>query len=65
MLPSIKISFTDQILVNSYLKPDSISNSRQKIIKAAKLLLKKKYSLNLEQKKNFTEFLNKILYANT
>ena len=61
MLPSIKVSFTNEILVNSYLQNDSISNDRTKIISAAKLLLKKKYYLNIEQKKNFSLFLNDIL----
>ena len=61
MLPSIKVSFTNEILVNSYLQNDSISNYRSKIISAAKLLLKKKYYLNIEQKKNFSLFLNDIL----
>ena len=65
MLPSINISFTNKILVNSYLQKDSISNSRLKNINAIRLLLKKNYSLNLEQKKNFTKFLNHILYSST
>ena len=62
MLPSIKVSFTNKILVNSYFQKDSISNSGLKYINAIRLLLKKNYSLNLEQKKNFTKFLNHNLY---
>ena len=61
MLPSIKVSFTNEILVNSYLQKDSISNNWSKIIIAIRLLLKKTYSLNIEQKINFSKFLNNIL----
>ena len=61
MLPSIKVSFTNEILVNSFLQNDSITKNRSKIINTAKLLLKKKYSLNTEQKKNFSRYLNRIL----
>ena len=61
MLPSIKVSFTNKILVISYLQRDSISIYRPKILKAVRLLLKKKYSLNIEQKRNFSKFLNNIL----
>ena len=61
MLPSIKVSFTNKILVNSYLQRDSITKHRPKILNAARLLLKKKYSLNIEQKRNFRKFLNNIL----
>jgi glycosyltransferase involved in cell wall biosynthesis len=43
MLPSIKVSFTNKILVNSYLQNDSITNYRSKIKNAVRLLLKKKY----------------------
>ena len=64
MLPSIKVSYTNETLVNSYMQADSISNSKLNIINAARLLLKKNYSLNLEQKANFTKFLNKILKIN-
>ena len=34
MLPSIKVSFTNEILVNSYLHEDSISNSKINLINA-------------------------------
>jgi glycosyltransferase involved in cell wall biosynthesis len=61
MLPSIKVSFTNKILVNSYLQRDSISIYRPKLLKAARLLLKKKYSLSIEQKRNFSKFLYRIL----
>ena len=64
MLPSIKVSYTNETLVNSYMQADSISNSKLNIINAARLLLKKNYSLNIEQKANFTKFLNKILKIN-
>ena len=39
MLPSIKVSFTNKILVNSYLQRDSITKHRPKILNAARLLL--------------------------
>lgn len=64
MLPSIKVSYTNETLVNSYMQADSISNSKLNIINAVRLLLKKNYSLNIEQKTNFTKFLNKILNIN-
>ena len=65
MLPSIKVSFTNEILVNSYLLNNSISYSKPNLIIALKLLLNKNYSLNLEQKKNFTKFLNNTFYSLT
>lgn len=61
MLPSIKVSFTNETLVNSYLQKNSISNSNLNIINSANILLKKNYSLNIEQKSNFTKFLNNII----
>lgn len=61
MLPSIKVSFTNQILVNSYLQNNSISYSNSNLINAIKLLLNKNYSLNLQQKQIFSKYLNKIL----
>ena len=62
MLPSIKVSFTNKILVISTLQNDSISNSIPKYINAIRLLLNKNYSLNLLQKRLFIKYLSKLLY---
>lgn len=61
MLPSIKVSFTNKILVNSFLQNNSISYSNSSLINAIKILLNKNYSLKLEQKQKFTKYLNNIL----
>ena len=64
MLPEVKVSFTNETLAYSYIQSDSIYNSRDKIIRSCHLLLNKNYSLNIEQKRNFTKYLNKIIDDN-
>ena len=64
MLPDVKVSYTNETLAYSYIQSDSIYNSRDKIIRSCHLLLNKNYSLNIEQKRNFTKYLNKIIDDN-
>ena len=65
MMPNIKISYTNEVLVDLYIQNDSITNSPIKFKFALNLLLKKKYNFTLNQNKKFLYFLkgvNRFLY---
>ena len=64
MLPEVKVSYTNETLAYSYIQRDSIYNSRYKIIRACHILLNKNYSLNIEQKRNFTKYLIQTISNN-
>ena len=64
MLPEVKASYTNETLAYSYIQSDSIYNDRYKIIRACYKLLNKNYSLNIEQKTNFTKYLKKVIFNN-
>ena len=64
MLPEVKVSYTNETLVSSYIQSDSIYNSRFKMIKACHILLNKNFPLNIEQKRNFTKYLIQIIANN-
>jgi glycosyltransferase involved in cell wall biosynthesis len=57
MLSKIKVSYTRHILVDLYTRKDSISYSRTKLEKAKKILSKKNYDFNSNQKKNFINWV--------
>jgi len=61
MVPKIKISYTDEILVDLYTQTDSISNSPEKLKNSIVLFLKKQYDLNDQQK---TTLINYLLNSN-
>lgn len=60
IIPNVKLSYTNEILLDIYHQNDSISNSPLKIKKAILILLKKNYNLNSFQKKNFTKYLKEL-----
>lgn len=51
------LSYTNKILVHSYIQPDSISSSDEKLIKAIDIMLDKDYSFNEKQRNNFKHYL--------
>ena len=57
MTPHIKISYTNEILVNLYTQNDSIGKSDEKLKNAIILILKKKYKLNADQKDTLINWL--------
>ena len=57
MVPKIKVSYTQEILVDLYKQKDSISFSRNKIEKAKELLSKKTYDFDSEHQKIFINSL--------
>ena len=65
MFPSLKISFTNETLINLYIQKDSITNNRVKLKSALKRIFNKSehdyYNLNQNQKRNLTKYL-KIMY---
>ena len=61
MIPNVKISYTRKVLVELHIQKDSIQNSNEKLIKAIYILLKKNFKFNRNQKKKFTDYLNRIL----
>lgn len=58
IIPNIKVSFTNKVLVSLYRQNDSISSSPIKLKESISLLLNKNYNLNFTQKKNFFNYLN-------
>ena len=61
MIPKVKISYTDKVLVDLHIQKDSIQNSKEKLKKAIYILLNKSFNFNHEQKKQFTNYLNYLL----
>lgn len=61
MAPDIKISYSNEVLVDLYTQKDSISASGEKLRKAIVLILKKNYKLNDEQQ---TDLINYLLDSN-
>ena len=45
MIPNLKVSYTDEILVDLYREKDSIGNSQKKYNESLNLLLNKKYDI--------------------
>ena len=60
IIPNLKVSFTNESLVDIYRKNDSISVNKGKMKKSIFLLLKKNYNFTLSQKNEFINYLKKI-----
>lgn len=61
MIPKVKISYTKKVLVELHIQKDSVTLSQKKLKKAVKILLKKPFNFNSNQKKLFLNYLNQIL----
>jgi glycosyltransferase involved in cell wall biosynthesis len=55
---NLKVSYTNEILVDLFVQNNSISSSKKKLKKAIQILLNKNYNLNAFQKENFSNYLN-------
>ena len=64
MIPSIKVSFTNEMLVNIFRHNDSISIDSNKLKKALEILLKKNYNFNNFQNKQFKKFIDLVKKKN-
>ena len=64
MIPSIKVSFTNEMLVNIFRHNDSISIDSNKLKKALEILLKKNYNFNNSQNKQFKKFIDLVKKKN-
>lgn len=60
MIPNLKVSYTDEVLVDLYRRNDSIGNSNQKLKESLNLLLNKKYDI----KCNINNIYNKYIKLN-
>ena len=58
MIRNLKVSYTNEILVDLFVQNNSISSSKKKLKKAIQILLNKNYNLNAFQKENFSNYLN-------
>ena len=61
MIPKVKISYTNEVLVDINIQKDSIQNSKEKLKKAIQILLNKNFNFNSDQKKQFSNYLNYLL----
>ena len=59
MIPKIKVSYTQEILVDLYRQKDSIGQSNNKNKKAIELLSKKTYDFDSYHQKVFIQSLKK------
>ena len=60
IIPNVKVSFTNETLVDVYKQNNSISLFPEKLKKAIILLLNKNYGLNALQKEQFFKYLNEV-----
>ena len=58
MIPKVKISYTKKVLVELHVQKDSLTRSESKLKKAVKILFKKKFHFNSNQKKLFLNYIN-------
>ena len=58
IIPKVKVSFTNEVLVDINIQKDSISNSLIKLQKAIKIILNKDYKISHIQKNNIKNYLN-------
>ena len=58
MTPNIRVSYTNEILVELYQQNNSISLSKDKLEKAKDIIMKKNYGFNSTQMKFFINSLN-------
>ena len=61
MIPKVKISYTNEVLVDLHLQNDSLTRSPIKLKQAIYMLLTKRYNFNSNQKKSFVNYLNYLL----
>jgi glycosyltransferase involved in cell wall biosynthesis len=61
MIPKVKISYTNDVLVELHLQNDSLTRSPIKLKQAIYRLLKKQYRFNSHQKQSFKNYLNYLL----
>ena len=61
MIPKVKISYTNEALVDLNIQNNSVTLSTDKLKKAIFLLLNKNYNLNKKQKKHFLKYLLHLL----
>ena len=61
IIPKVKISYTNKVLVDLFLQKDSIGSSLLKLENAIIIILKKNYNLNLEQNIYLLKNLNSLL----
>ena len=61
MIPQVKISYTNEILVDLHLQNYSLTRSNKKLKKAVYILLNKKYDFNKNQTILFSKYLNYLL----
>ena len=60
IIPNIKVSYTNEALVDLYMQNDSITNCPKKLQKSINLLLKKNYNFTLNQKTLFLKYLKEV-----
>ena len=61
IIPNVKVSFTNEVLVDLYKQNNSISIDPSKLKDSIILFLNKNYGHNKAQRKKFIKFLNKII----
>ena len=63
MIPKVKISYTNLVLVDLHLQNDSITRSSKKLVQSVYILLNKTFVFNSLQKKLFSNYLTSLLKA--
>lgn len=61
MIPKVKISYTNKVLIDLHLQNDSITRVPYKLKKAIHILLKKNFNFNAKRKEAFENYLNYLL----
>jgi len=61
MIPKVKISYTNEVLVDLHIQNNSVTLSPSKLKKAIYILLNKKYDFNKNQKESFLKYLKYLL----
>ena len=61
MIPKVKISYTNEVLVDLHIQNNSVTLSPSKLKKAIYILLNKKYDFNKSQKESFLKYLKYLL----
>ena len=61
MIPKVKISYTNEVLVDLHIQNNSVTHSPSKLKKAIYILLNKKFDFNKSQKESFLKYLKYLL----
>ena len=61
MIPKVKISYTNRVLIDLHLQKDSITRAQYKLKQAIYMLLKKNYNFNQQRKEAFINYLKYLL----